>query len=164
MSDGDLDVEVEQVHFKTGDVVRLKDKVLRDKEYRDMGPRRLISQGWPNHFYVDAVGIAKEKPVITLWGACCYTIENSDGSFKCKAHPASMFEKVRPEVSGEDRPRRKGDRTASVVTPLGEIASWRYSDDSENPGLIIKLFGKEFSATGAWLKPLAEAAKKKGLL
>jgi len=164
MSEGDLDVEVDQVHFKTGDIVRLKDKILRDKEYRGMGPRKLIAQGWPNHFYVDAVGASNGKPVLTLWSACCYTLEEKDGSFQCKAHPADLFEKIRPEVSGEDRPRRKGDRTASVVTPLGEVASWEFRDDSENPGLIIKIFGRKFSATGAWLRPLADLAKQKGLL
>lgn len=164
MNDGNVDLDLEDGELAPGDVIRLKNKYLKSKDHRLMGPRRLISQGWPNHFYVDRVAQVGGEQVVTLWGACCYTLEAKGGAYQCKAHPISLFEKIRPEVAGEDRPKRKGDRTASVVTPLGEVASCEYQDDDENPGLIIKLFGKQFRANGLWLKQVVNMAKERGIL
>lgn len=158
----DMDPEVEDI-FEIGDPVRLKNRILADKKHKLMGPRRLISQGWPNHFYVERVGTSEGIPVVSL-SACCYNLENRQGAFQCKAHPISFFEKIKPEVAGEGRPKRKGDRTASITTPLGKFVDAEYSDDADNPGLILNILGKKFGANGMWIKHFVDLAKEKGLL
>lgn len=168
----DLDIEREE-KFQVGDVVRLKNRILRDKELRLIGPRRLIASGWPNHFYVDEVTETKGGiPVIRLWAACCLCLEEKNGEWVCVAHPASYFERVRPAVQGEGRPggksgkreRKSGDRNASITTPLGEVASFEYRDDDADAGLILTVLGKKFGANGMFIKRLVDFAKEKGIL
>ena len=168
----ELEVEREET-FETGDIVRLTNRIVRLAEHKKIGPRRLMAQGWPNHFYVDEVGKTKGGiPVISLWGACCRCLEEKNGEWVCIGHPASYFEKIRPVVQGEGcdsgksgkRSRKDGDRSASVVTPLGEIASYEYRDDDADAGLVLKIFGKEFSASGLFIKKLFDLGKQKGIL
>lgn len=166
MTDGNVEVNLdEEAALEVGDAVCLKSKYF-GKTHRDMGPRLLIDKvGWPNLFYVEKVGVSEEgQPAIVL-SACCYNLETPKGDWRCKGHPASFFEKIRPEVEGEDRPRTRkpGDRTASVMTPLGEVASYEYQEDDENPGLILKILGRRFKANGLWLKQVLALAKEKGL-
>jgi hypothetical protein len=167
MRHGNLDVDFEGADvFQIGDAVRLKNKIVKSATYKMLGPRRLISVGWPNHFYVERVGTSEGEPVITL-SACCYNLGEKDGSFQCKGHPTSLFEKVAPEIVGHEEPpppRRKGDHFGSVVTPLGKVASYEYRNDEQNPELVIDILGKKFSIDGSAARKIADLAKEKGLL
>lgn len=166
MKNGNLDVDFEAGHsFEVGDAVRLKTKILKGAAYKALGPRKLISVGWPNHFYIDRLGTSDGEPVITL-SACCYNLEDR-GAYRCKGHPPSFFEKVAsPEVVDrkEERPRRKGDLSGSIVTPFGKAASYDFLNDEEHPGLVIEILGKKFSVDGAAARKLADLAKERGLL
>jgi len=165
VKDGNIDLDSEiQDTFEVGDPVRLKNKIVRDPAHKLMGPRLLMKIGWPNLFYVERTGATSEGESGVILSACCFNLGDGKGGHRCKGHPASFFEKIKPEVEGEDRPRKPGDRTASVTTPLGDILNAKYLDDADNPGLIINLFGKKFRANGAWVKQVADLAKEKGLL
>lgn len=166
MRNGNLDVDFEGTDaFQVGDAIRLKNKILKSATYKMLGPRRLISVGWPNHFYVERVGTSEGEPVVTL-SACCYNLGEKDGSFQCKGHPTSFFERVTLEdvrrQEEEERPRRKGDLSGSVVTPLGKVASYEYRSDEQE--LVIDILGKKFSVDGSAAKKLADFAKEKGIL
>ncbi len=166
----EVDVETEET-FHVGDVVRLKNRILRAKEHRDIGPRILIRAGWPNFFYVhETKETTRGIPVIELYGACCRCLEKKNGEWVCAAHPMSYFERVRPTVPGEGRPeagkrqKKSGDRNASIVTPLGEIASFEYRDDDADAGLTLNIFGRKFGANGLFIKKLVDLGKEKGIL
>lgn len=165
-SNGNLEVDFQAAEaFQVGDAVRLKSKILKAAIYKGLSPRRLLSVGWPNHFYVERVVTAEGEPVVTL-SACCYNLEDQDGAFECKGHPASLFEMIVPEVvrQEEERPRRQGDRKGGVTTPFGKVASYEFRNDEENPGLVIEVFGKKLSIDGAAAKKIADLAKERGLL
>lgn len=168
MKDGNLDVDFDDIHsFEVGDAVRLKNKILKSKDHRMMGPRMLIDKvGWPNHFYVEVVGVTEDGEPGIILSACCRNI-TPKGIGLCSGHPASFFEKIAPEIIGrqeeeEERPRRKGDLSGSVVTPLGKVVSYEYRSDEQE--LVIDILGKKFSVDGAAAKKLADFAKEKGIL
>ncbi len=165
----ELEAETEET-FHVGDIVRLKNRILRAKEHKDIGPRRLLKIGLPNLFYVEGVGETKRGiPVVRLWEACCKRLLEKNGEFVCAGHPTSYFERVRPTVQGEGRPeegkreKKIGDRNASIVTPLGEIASFEYRDDDADAGLTLNIFGRKFGANGLFIKKLVDFAKQKGI-
>lgn len=157
---------VEELHI--GDAVRLTAKALRSKAGKEWGPRVLIKAGWPNVFYVERIAVdPKAGPAISLSACCCNLIRKGD--FRCRYHPVGLFEKIeiKPGDVGEDRPTRKdrpGDRTASIMTPFGKAASYRYFEDENGPGLIINLFGKELELSGEPAKSLFKLAQEKGIV
>src|SRR5712692_7922483 len=121
---GNLRLEAEEYEeFAVGDCVRLKDRYLKEKALKDMGPRRLMSIGWPNGFWVDRIASDRTGQAISF-NSCCCNLLSKNGEWQCKWHSAKFFEKTKPVVMGEDRTKRKGDRTASVVTPLGDHVSF----------------------------------------
>lgn len=168
---GNLDLEAIGQSLEIGSAVRLKDRFLKNKDYKEMGPRVLLKVGWPNVFYVERVAVdPKEGPVISLSACCCNLLLGA--GWRCKYHPAYLFEeldleKIKPEFEGEDRPAREskpGDRSASVVTLLGEVASFEYHEDETDPGLIIKILGRKFELNGMIASHLYKAAKERGIV
>jgi hypothetical protein len=158
---GNLRLEAEEIEeFAVGDCVRLKDKYLKDKDLRMMGPRKLLSIGWPNEFWVDRVGSDRSGQAISF-NSCCCNLLDKKGGYLCRWHQAKYFERTKPEVMGEDRPKRKGDRTASVVTPLGDFASFEYLEDDENPGLVLNILGKKVKIN---VRKVLEVIQGKGSL
>src|SRR6266849_2573745 len=127
MKNGNLDVDFENIDsFVVGDAVRLKNKILKSKNHRMMGPRLLIDRvGWPNLFYVEVVGVTEDGDPGIILSSCCRNIAPK-GIGVCSGHPASFFEKAILEdvrrQEKEERPRKKGDHFGSVVTPFGKVA------------------------------------------
>lgn len=155
--------------FKVGDCVRLSKRALKDAAYKEIGPRVLIEIGWPNEFYIERIAIDPEgNPAITLSACCCNLVRK--GEYRCKYHPAHLFEKIdlgaapgsAPDL--ESRVRNPGDREAVLTTPFGDVASLKYFEDEKEPGLVADLFGKRFLMSGAYVREIYKFAQQKGIL
>lgn len=150
--------------FEPGDAVCLKDSVLHGRKYADLVPKILVKkEGFPNEFLVRAVARTPDgKPAVSLF-PCCYVLVRR-GDYRCRWHLASLFERTRferikPEVLGEDRPGGRGDRTHSIPTPLSDIISLDFEDDKD-PRLNLTAHG----IYGQVLRGLFKFAKSKGVL
>ncbi len=150
--------------FEPGDTVSIREEILRGRKYQDLVPKLLIKrEGFPNEFLVRAVARDPAgKPAISLF-PCCYTLVRR-GDYRCRWHPANLFErarfeKIKPGVPGEDRPDGKGDRTYSIETPLSDVVSLEFQDDKD-PRLNLTCHGPY----GQILRGLFKFAKSKGVL
>lgn len=154
--------------FKPGDIVALTEKAMKNGP-RLMSPKRLFSVGWPNEFQVVHVFETEEDGVCLFLNPCCQNLLNyGTGAWACQGHPVrwegkTMFQKTTPEVS--KRPRKKGDRTTSIVAPvLGELGAIEYLEDEEDPGLVLRILGQQTVMKGSVAKAVAQFAKDNGLL
>lgn len=146
--------------FHEGDLVRLTEASLRDKRKGIVfsSPRRLISVGWPNVFQVMKVVEFEEEGLCLSLSACCYNMIDRSGERLCTAHPARLFQKLdlRSELEAV-RPRQKGDKSAVLVTPFGELFAAEYREDPENPHFHVRLASLPIDLEGGlakWVKDL----------
>lgn len=161
---GNLKHTVTREVFEAGDSVSIKDSVLRGRKYPDLVPKLLIKrEGFPNEFLVRAVARDPSgQPAISLF-PCCYVLVRR-GDYRCRWHPAHLFErarfeKIKPGVPGEDRPDGKGDRTHSIPTPFDEAVSLKFEDDKD-PRLNLTCHG----IYGQLLRGLFKLGKSQGIL
>lgn len=141
--------------FHEGDLVRLTQRALKDRKKAACSPRRLHAIGWPNLFGVERVVEFEREGLCLSLAPCCFNmIDHKSGEPLCKAHDAWMFEKVdlKRELEANIRPRQKGDRTAAIVTPLGEFVAAEYHDDPENPHFQVRIAGLPLDLEGGMAK------------
>lgn len=153
--------------FKAGDIVSLTERAIKAAP-RLMSPKRLFSVGWPNEFQVVHVFETPEDGTCLFLNPCCQNLVKRNGAWACQGHPVifegiTIFQKTTPEVA--KRPRRKGDRTTSIMVPfLGELGAIEYLEDEEDPGLVLRILGQQTAMKGSVAKAVAQFAKENGLL
>ena len=148
-----------------GDVIGLTEKALKDKELRQLSPRRLHKIGWPNRFVVvDVFKDGEEGDCVSILPCCGFLCKKS-GIPYCGGHPQRLFEKLeskkeqveepseeaKGEASSTEGPPVQGqNRHASIKVPgLGTVASLEFRDDPKHASLKGEFLGLEHELTGS---------------
>lgn len=145
--------------FSPGDVVRLKVSALTNDDL-ELKALDLYKIGHPNEFVVAETFEQPRRGLCVALRECCYLFENHATGIKtCKGHDAIYFEKM-----GKERPKKKGDRIATVTIPwIGELVGFEYQDDEQNPKADFRVAGKKISLEGAPAKLFRDIINGYGL-
>ncbi len=154
--------------IRPGDVVGLTKKTLKDKELRQLSPRRLHRIGWPNRFVVKKVFEDDEEGACIALIPCCGVLKRKSGDKYCGGHPQGLFEKLefqkepvqeeKPEASeAEAVPTREQILKRRVSVPgLGTVAGLEYEEGTpKGARLKGELAGVEGELTG-WKAEIAK--------
>jgi hypothetical protein len=154
--------ETQDEEIKTGDIVALTTTALRVRgPLESMTPRALYQLGHPNEFLVMETFKTEEDGTCVVLPCCMYfedrKIKNNVRPL-CKGHPAIYFKRI-----GRARVPQKGDLTAAINSPFGNLVQLEWKDDPDNPELTANLLGINLGSLvglpAKWLKKAAEDQK-----
>lgn len=157
----DQEAQAQKADWKEGDFAVLTPSALRMGRLEAMSPRLLHQLGWDEPFGVMHVFETQEDGLcLTLYPCCMRLRDRRTGKFRCTGHPAIYFQKTE-----YGRQQKKGDKSTSVSLPLiGEILSFDYEEDPQNPKARAKIFGQETLVTGEFARILAKVAEDNKIL